>query len=214
MKKRLTVPNISKSSKQKKSLKKALNLTDYHNIDQYAWEQPNKHRNVGFYMAHDNKNIYLQYNVLEPEMVAKYHNHNSPVYKDSCVEFFIAFEQDANYYNFEFNSLGTCLLGFGPDRHNRQLLDSKIIDLIKVNTKIKRIQHNGLTVFKWKIFIKIPINTFSFNNIKSFKNNKAKANFYKCGDNLSKPHYISWNNIKSEKPDFHLKSYFGDIKFN
>lgn len=214
MKNKLIVPNISKSLNKKKDFEKVLKWVDYHHVNQYSWEKPNEYRKVRFKMAHNNENIYLYYDVMEPEMIAKYSNHNDPVYKDSCVEFFIALENDTNYYNFEFNCLGTCLLGWGSDRHHRQLLDTKTIDLIKVKTKIKRTNQDGLPLFNWKIFIKIPLDTFSYNTLNSFENIKAKANFYKCGDALSKPHYISWSPIKSDKPDFHLKSYFGDVFFS
>jgi hypothetical protein len=54
---------------------------------------------------------------------------------------------------------------------------------------------------------------FEFHQLKSLKNIKCKANFYKCGDELSQPHYLSWNNIKSGKPNFHLPEFFGEINF-
>lgn len=214
MKNKLIIPNFSLKSNKEKDFEKVLKLVNYNNINQYPWGETDEFQRIRFKIAHNNHNIYLHYDVIEPEITATYLKHNTPVCKDSCIEFFIAFEEDTNYYNFEFNALGSCLLAWGPDRYNRQLLDIKIIDLIKVKTEIKRISQNGLTMFNWKIFIIIPLSTFSFNNIKSLKNIKAKANFYKCGNNLSKPHYITWNNIRSEKPDFHLKSYFREIEFS
>ncbi len=207
MKKKLIIPNISKS-------KSILNLINYNDIDHHPWGFKDEFNKVRFKIAHNSKNIYLQYDVIESEIMAKFSKHNDPVYKDSCVEFFIAFEEDTSYYNFEFNCLGTCRLAWGKDRYGRQLLDTQTINLIKTKTKIKRISKNGLTMFNWKIFIKIPLEIFYFNTLNSFENVKAKANFYKCGDDLSKPHYITWNNIKSKEPDFHLKSFFGDIEFN
>lgn len=42
---------------------------------------------------------------------------------------------------------------------------------------------------------------------------EAKANFYKCGDNTSKPHYLSWNPIGTESPDFHRPDFFGNLIF-
>lgn len=41
----------------------------------------------------------------------------------------------------------------------------------------------------------------------------AGVNFYKCGDDLPKPHYLCWNPIKSETPDFHLPEFFGNAIF-
>ena len=40
-----------------------------------------------------------------------------------------------------------------------------------------------------------------------------KANFYKCGDELQTPHFLSWNPINIEKPDFHRPDFFGSLEF-
>jgi len=34
-----------------------------------------------------------------------------------------------------------------------------------------------------------------------------KANFYKCGDELPLPHYLSWNPIYTETPDFYRPDF-------
>ncbi|MCK7536290.1 MAG: carbohydrate-binding family 9-like protein [Marinilabiliales bacterium] len=36
-----------------------------------------------------------------------------------------------------------------------------------------------------------------------------RANFYKCGDKLSNPHFVTWNPVGTEKPDYHRPEYFG-----
>jgi hypothetical protein len=45
------------------------------------------------------------------------------------------------------------------------------------------------------------------------KGKTCRANFYKCGDDLPEPHFLSWNNIIADKPDFHLPQYFGTLTF-
>jgi hypothetical protein len=40
-----------------------------------------------------------------------------------------------------------------------------------------------------------------------------RANFYKCGDGTSVPHYLSWNQVITETPDFHRPEFFGEISF-
>ena len=42
---------------------------------------------------------------------------------------------------------------------------------------------------------------------------EIRANFYKCGDELDKPHYLSWNPINLEKPNFHCPEFFGTLFF-
>jgi hypothetical protein len=47
----------------------------------------------------------------------------------------------------------------------------------------------------------------------SFSKLVSNANFYKCGDDTSKRHYLSWNPVKTAKPDFHRPEYFGILNF-
>ena len=67
--------------------------------------------------------------------------------------------------------------------------------------------------FKWTITIAIPFEVFFHHKIKELKGRTFRANFYKCGDMLSVPHYITWNPIGTENPDYHQPKYFGEIKF-
>ena len=42
---------------------------------------------------------------------------------------------------------------------------------------------------------------------------KWRANFYKCADNTSRPHWLTWSVVENPKPDFHLSQYFGILQF-
>ncbi len=59
----------------------------------------------------------------------------------------------------------------------------------------------------------IPISIYSLSKFDSLGGRSVKANFYKCGDELPEPHYLSWNPINLEKPNFHTPDFFGDIYF-
>jgi hypothetical protein len=39
------------------------------------------------------------------------------------------------------------------------------------------------------------------------------ANFYKCGDELPTPHFLSWNPIEWKEPSFHRPEQFGKLIF-
>jgi hypothetical protein len=91
---------------------------------------------VSFTIAHDESNIFLKYFVEEKYIRAENIMANSPVYEDSCVEFFVSFDEGANYYNFELNCIGTALVGYGPSKENRQLLDTNLIDNLKTKSTI------------------------------------------------------------------------------
>ena len=40
-----------------------------------------------------------------------------------------------------------------------------------------------------------------------------RANVYKCGDRTVRPHYLSWNPVASDTPDFHRPQDFGVLDF-
>ena len=82
---------------------------------------------ASFNISHDEQHIYLKYFVQESNIKAVYKKFNDPVFEDSCVEFFISFDK-GNYYNLEFNCIGTILGAYGENKNSRQWLD---IDLLK-----------------------------------------------------------------------------------
>jgi hypothetical protein len=67
---------------------------------------------------------------------------------------------------------------------------------------------------KWELSLVIPIDVFLLNKLNTLDGLDAKGNFYKCGDNLKVPHFLSWNPIENEKPNFHLPQFFGKILFS
>lgn len=169
---------------------------------------------VSFSLAHSRDCLFLKYYVSENAIRARYRQTNDPVYKDSCVEFFIAFNEESSYYNFEFNCVGTCLAGFGKGRENRQFLPEAVIEKIKRWAVMQTIagDKNDSTT-SWQLTLIIPIEVFCQHQLVSLQGMRGKANFYKCGDDLPQPHYLAWNNIVAEKPDFHLPEFFGNVVF-
>ena len=206
----LEIPKLSASINSLADLNAAFDGLSENALAHFPWETPASKPVVGFKIAHNNESVFLNYRVQENELLARFSQHNSPVYTDSCVEFFVSFEGDKNYYNFEFNSLGTCLAAYGPDRHQRQSIAPETLAQIQTKTKINRLQGQSHR-FEWQLFVQLPISVLT--NTDSLSGKKARANFYKCGDDLTEPHYISWNNIETSKPDFHQPPFFGEIKF-
>ena len=42
---------------------------------------------------------------------------------------------------------------------------------------------------------------------------KWRTNFYKCADNSSHPHWLTWSKVDYSRPNFHLPHYFGELEF-
>ena len=168
---------------------------------------------LAFAMAYGDQGVFLKFYVEEKHIRAIYSEPNDPVYKDSCVEFFVSFGDEKEYYNFEFNCAGTCLLSFGEERSNRSMLSDELIRTIASRSSIKPANSKGSNI-GWELTLSIPFSAFQYHQFESLKGKKCRANFYKCGDDLPEPHFVVWNEIKTEEPDYHRPEFFGSVEFN
>jgi hypothetical protein len=178
-------------------------------IDIAPWDDFQYIPNVEFAIAHNNNCIYLKYYVEEAVIKAAYFQVDDPVYKDSCVEFFIAFNNEEEYYNIEFNAIGTCKLNFGRDRHDRIRIPEKLIKKLRFLSIIK----NTNNAIRWELCLIIPNEIFFKHDLPSLSGHIGRVNFYKCGDDLPTPHFLCWNKIVAPEPNFHLRKYFGKLLF-
>jgi Carbohydrate-binding family 9 len=189
-------------------------LHSYNAVDFLNWKDFDYKPDVKFAMAYTRHEILLKYYVTEHWFKAEMTETNQEVYEDSCVEFFIAPSDDGIYYNFELNAIGTCLMASGTERGNRSRIAPGIISAIRRfgSSGVKSISEKS-GEFSWTLTLAIPLTVFIHHDIKELKGRIFRANFYKCGDKLTVPHYLSWNPVGAEKPDFHRPEYFGLLKF-
>jgi len=170
---------------------------------------------VRFLICHDGSDIFLQYFVEEPQVRATHTRFNDPVHEDSCVEFFIAFQgEQERYYNFEFNCIGTMLGGYGKSRQERDRFSEEVLRQITTFPSLGKKPfglREGPVI--WKLSIRLPAGVFIHSGIDDLTGRQASANFYKCGDRLDNPHYLSWAAVNTPKPDFHQPRYFGKLVF-
>lgn len=167
---------------------------------------------VYFRIAHTDVGILLRYDVEEKYVQAVYQHPNDPVYKDSCVEFFLSFDK-VHYYNMEFNSLGAGLIGYGPAaKPERKRLSAATIEQVRTDSRISAQKlPSGDTA--WQLLLHIPLTVFAYDRVTSLSGLFATGNFYKCGDDLPDPHYVAWSPIKHPTPNFHLPQFFGILRF-
>ena len=182
-------------------------------IDHAPWNAFPYKPQASFAMAYGDSSVYLKFFVEEKHVRAVYSEPNQPVYKDSCVEFFVSFGDEPEYYNFEFNCAGTCLLSFGEQRNNRKMTTADLIKSIAFQSSIKPTTKKDANI-GWELTLVIPFAAFQYHKFSSMKGKKCRANFYKCGDDLPEPHFLAWNMINTEEPDFHRPEFFGTLEFN
>lgn len=167
-----------------------------------------------FNMAYSDREIFLKYYVREEFVKAEKSETNQMVCEDSCVEFFVSPADDGIYYNIEFNPIGTCLTGSGTGRKDSNRLPADVIDLIRRKGSLGTFPFSERKggIF-WTITVAIPYEVFFRHPIKTLKGKTFRANFYKCGDFLTQPHYVTWSPVGTENPDFHRPEFFGKLKF-
>jgi len=213
--KKIIVKKTDMNINDLEKVSKFLDSMESHDIDVVNWpdKYPSK-PDVSFSIAHNGYNILLKYRVHEDETLGRVTEDNGEVWTDSAVEFFLMFGNDY-YYNAEFNCIGTALLGYKEAGDNNVEHPSpEIMKSIKRLPSLgrgKRDKKQG--DIDWTLTLVIPKTAYWKDNIESFNGLKALGNFFKCGDNLTTPHYLSWTEIDTPNPSFHQPDFFGELNF-
>jgi len=143
------------------------------------------------------------------------------VYKDSCVEFFVQPRLTSGYFNFEFNCGGAMLGSYIVD-------STRIPGGFKEYTKLtpddgrsvqiyhslpQRVEPEIQTPTRWLLEFFIPYSLLAkyCGPLASGRGQQWRANFYKCGDQTSHPHWAAWSPVSAR--NFHLPDCFGTICF-
>lgn len=184
----------------------------FQSIASVNWKEYPYAPEVQFRIAYTQDAILLHYKVKEASVRAMAGHDNGPVWEDACVEFFSIPAEDGIYYNIECNCAGTLLVGAGAGREGRQHAPQEILD------RVQRWSSLGREAFEervedgmWEVALIIPFTTFFLHQINSLEGKSIRANFYKCGDALKTPHFLSWNPIDLPSPNFHCLQFFGTI---
>lgn len=181
------------------------------NIEAVNWAEHYPYRPLTTVaVAHSRDTLYIDFFVRCNYLRAENYINQSPVSEDSCVEFFVEPTGRLPYWNFEFNCIGTVNASVRNKRSEPTRLTEEQIATIKrfpsCGTRPFR-ELEGL--FTWNLLVGIP---FELIGIKyEGKPIEMRGNFYKCASAATQPHFLSWNPIKTEQPDFHRPEFFGDL---
>lgn len=208
--KQLTIPRFSvKDPQDIRQQEAALNALPKHAIAETPWPAYAYKPSVQFAVGYQDKALCLKFYVAEQYIRAVNSQVNTSVWQDSCVEFFIGFDETA-YYNLECNCIGTVLMGYGPSKTARNLLPAPIVQQITTKATITR-QPGGTE--QWELFIRIPATVFIHHQPLVWAGKQCRGNFYKCGDLLPGPHYVTWAAVNAPEPNFHRPNDFGYLQF-
>ncbi len=163
-----------------------------------------------FVVAVSATRLYVFYSVISKDLRAVHIADLSPVAEDSCVEFFMQVPGQDEYWNFEFNCIGTLNASHRVERAHPTRLTATELSLIDRYSSCGKeaiAEQDG--TFCWDLVVSIPLQLIGMdvNNMPDF----LMGNFYKCGSKTKHPHYVSWSAIDSERPDFHRPDCFGKL---
>jgi len=170
-------------------------------------------------VLYDDDSIYVIFRVEDRYVRAVAKEHFDPVWQDSCVEFFFTPSADIRqgYFNLEANCGGTMLLRHQTARNqNRRQLDLADLGRIEIAHTLGRIIEPEITdPVTWTLEYRLPLKIIENYAplVRPAPGVTWRANFYKCGDNTSRPHWLTWSPVENPTPDFHLPRFFGLLHF-
>ncbi|MDE6270005.1 MAG: hypothetical protein K2M12_04010 [Muribaculaceae bacterium] len=163
-----------------------------------------------FTIAHSGTAIYIDFFSRTNFLRAEVYQDQGPVSSDSCVEFFVRPEPDGEYWNFEFNCIGVL------NASHRRVRPEPVRLTPEELARVQRVASCGTRpfcelegIFSWNLLAVIPLDLIGVHY--DGRPVEMEGNFYKCASAASQPHYLSWQPIHTEKPDFHRPEFFGKI---
>lgn len=141
-----------------------------------------------------------------------------PVWEDSCVEFFFTPGDDPalGYFNLEVNCGGTFLLRHQHIPRQQTFLKAEECTPIQIAHSLpRRIDPELADPVVWTVEYSLPWSLLGpyARVTPPAPGVQWRANFYKCADATTHPHWLTWAKVNRPKPDFHVPECFGVLQF-
>ena len=159
-------------------------------------------------LAFDDSRLYVHLHAEEQKIRAEHSGVLDQPCQDSCLEFFVsAAAHDARYLNIELNPNLCLYFGFGTGREDRMriLLPGGAEALNAACTR---------TADGWDVTYELPFRLLRLFFPDFVPSGTIRGNFYKCGDLTEQEHYLAWNPVGADHPDFHRPEFFGELRFS
>ena len=184
-----------------------------HCLDCLNWAEEYPYKpDVRFRIFHNDGFLFLEYGVREKCTAALETEAGNDVYKDSCVEFFVQREGSDHYCNFEWNAIGTLCLSRRTGRSDAVHASGEVLgSVLTVSTYGRKPFEEVRGDNVWTLRTAVPCMALFGENLGTWRGARLRGNFYKCGDALSTPHYLSWAPVSTPAPDYHRPEFFQPI---
>ena len=210
---------------QRPSLKGSWNEPPWHpanviTLNNFLAASKSHHPRTEAKVVYQDEGLFVFFRVFDKHIRCVQTNYQDNVCTDSCVEFFVEPRAGAGYFNFEINCGGTLLLYYctRPDPSVKQVYNPVPWELgrqVIIYHSLPKVVDPEIEVdTEWRIEYFIPFTLFEryFGPLGPMPGQVWRANFYKCADQTSHPHWITWAPLGTEF-NFHVPQYFAPIRF-
>jgi len=177
------------------------------------------HPKVRGKMLHSDEGVHVFFKVNDRYVIGKFAEYQDPVCRDSCVEFFVQPKPDKGYLNFEVSCSGTLLLEYHErDENGNDVMVSvpaEVAEGIRIHHSMPdRVFPEIAEETEWTVEYFVPFSVFEeyVGPLGPVEGTAWRANFYKCADESSHPHWGMWASV-GETLSFHQPQFFGTIQF-
>jgi hypothetical protein len=188
-------------------------------LEYYMGEEPAHQPRVQAKVAYDDRFLYVIWRVEDRFVLARRTKHQQDVCRDCCVELFFTpggAPEDRGYFFLETNCAGVKLFGAHMVGDKDDTFTAEDFASIVTASSVKGpIDREVAEPKGWTLEYRIPLGLLE-------KHAKVehpgpgvtwRANFYKCADDSSRPHWLTWSPVTNASPSFHLPKYFGILAF-
>jgi hypothetical protein len=187
-------------------------------LEYYMGQEPAHQPKVQARAAYDDQYFYVIWKAEDRYVLAKRTRHQQDVWRDSCVEFFFTpggDPKERGYFNLETNCTGVKLLGAHVAGEDKKVDTRDCASIVTASSLKGPIDPEIVEPTTWILEYRIPLSL-----VEKFAKAERprpgvtwRANFYKCADESSHPHWLTWAPVSHAKPQFHLPQYFGILEF-
>ena len=191
-------------------------------LTNFLSQSKSRHPRVEAKAVYQDDGIFVFFRVFDKYVRCVLTEYQSGVCTDSCVEFFVEPKPGRGYFNFEINCGGTLLLYYCETK--AAPTDKPIFNPVPREFGCQVTIYHSLPPVvdpeieadtEWRIEYFIPFTIFEhyLGPLGPIPGQVWRANFYKCADKTSHPHWITWAPMGTEL-NFHLPQYFAPIRFS
>ena len=173
-------------------------------------------------LLYDPEHLYVMFRVEDRYVRSVHTEYQGAVCRDSCVEFFVEPVPGKGYFNFESNAGGTLHLSYIEDPRRGangfakyEFIPQELGHQVRVKATLpEKVDPEIKDPITWLSKLTIPLNVFRpyVGELALRPGVSWRANFYKCADDTSHPHWATWAPI-GEQLNFHQPRYFAPIEF-